>query len=131
MVTIEFLDERGSSWHRAGPYHRVHFKENELNGDGTSVARHRNGYWRNDETIAVKVRLAGSLCEVRFEADDVGEQDGPFERVELVDGAIYAQPGRVLLATLEERTGRWFRLATQTWWPRIVVNHCETVRPEH
>ena len=53
-------------------------------------------------------------------ADD-STTHGPFDHLEFVDGAVYGQPARRLLARLEEQKHTWYSYEDKRSWPNLVV----------
>jgi hypothetical protein len=67
--------------------------------------------------------LPSPACITRFEAespDDSATHDN-FARVEFVDGSVYAQPGRRLLARLDEQERTWYSYEDKRSWTNLVV----------
>jgi hypothetical protein len=46
---------------------------------------------------------------------------GPFDQIEFIDGSVYGQPGRQLLAHLNEEQQTWYSYVDQQSWPKLVV----------
>jgi hypothetical protein len=41
-----------------------------------------------------------------------------------VDGAVYVQPGRRLIARLDEAKNAWFTYEDKRFWPSLIIEHC-------
>ncbi len=125
MVTVRFLRTDGTEVHRAGPFAWVRVAGGSLQAgpDGQEIARYRGGIWTLDGQSVPKYVVHGSTCSVRFEADSPDDSPlyGPFDQVELVDGAVYVQPGRRLLARLDERDQSWYSYEDKRSWRSMVV----------
>jgi hypothetical protein len=46
---------------------------------------------------------------------------GPYDAVEFVDGSVFAQPGPVLLAHLDEDFQEWYSYEDKRGWPNLIV----------
>ena len=126
MVSVEFVNIEGRVAHQAGPFPAVRLDGGRLFAGDRQLGALGGGRWDFGEGSVTRVRLHGSHCTLRFEGDEDGGADarGPFERIELVDGAIYAEPGRVLVARHVERDGRWHSYNDGRVWPVLVVEWC-------
>src|SRR5947209_13838359 len=125
MVTVHFLRTDGREVYKAGPFPWVRAADGSLQAgpDGEEIARYVGGVWAVAGDGAPKCVIHGSTCTARFEGDgpDDSATHGPFDTVEFVDGAVYAQPGRRLLARLDEPDQTWHSYAEQRNWPKLLV----------
>jgi hypothetical protein len=125
MVMVRFLRTEGREVHRAGPFPWVRLGGGslEVGPDGKVIARYRGGIWAVDGHSVPKYIIHGSTCTVRFEADSPNDSatHGPFDKVELVDGSAYVEPGRRLLARLDEHDQQWYSYEDKRRWPKMVV----------
>lgn len=117
--------------YRAGPFPWVRILGESLRvgpEDG-EIGRYRGGIWHTREESGTRIDLHGSSCSVRFEggAGD-SERYGPFDGVEFIDGAIYTQPGHVLLARLDEPNSQWYAYDGGQWWKGLVIEWCDGPR---
>jgi hypothetical protein len=46
------------------------------------------------------------------------------DKVEVVDGALYVQPGHRLVARLDEEKKAWYKYDDKRVWPALVIEHC-------
>ncbi len=80
------------------------------------------GYWHIGNNDSMKLQLHGSNCSVRFEGEaNQTKEYGPFEEVASFYGAIYTQPGRVLLALLNEENNLWYEYDRGRSWPGLFI----------
>jgi hypothetical protein len=132
MVRIEF--ERSThDFYRVGPVPWVQMNAGCLRiGPGNCpAARYHGGIWslEGGENVT-KFGINGSRCMVRFEGDSMNRSiQGPFAKVEVVDGAIYTQPDRHLLARLDEGNQLWFNYEDKHYWPVLVIEDEEGHHP--
>ena len=128
MVTVHFVRTDGRQVHKAGPFPWVRAVDGSLQAgpDGEEIARYVGGVWAVAGDGAPKCVIHGSTCTARFEGDgpDDSATHGPFEKVEFVDGSVYAEPGRRLLARLDEQDHTWYSHEDKRSWPKLVVEKC-------
>jgi hypothetical protein len=82
--------------------------------------------WRHLDlggSCSPKCIIHGSSCTARFEDDGPASATtyGPFDRVEFVDGSVRVEPGRHLLARLDEQERTWYSYEDGRSWQRLVV----------
>jgi hypothetical protein len=125
MVTAHFLGTDGREVHKAGPVPWLRAADGSLQAgpDGEEVARYGDGLWNVGGHDVPKCVIHASTCIVRFEGDgpDDSPEHGPFDAVEFVDGSVFAQPGRRLLAHLHEDSQEWYSYVDKREWPNLVV----------
>jgi hypothetical protein len=125
MVTVHFLRSEGREVLKAGPFPWVRAADGSLQAgpDGQEIARYLGSVWTVAGQDVPKCAIHGSVCTARFESDspDDSTTHGPFDKVEFVDGSVYAQPGRRLLARLDEQEHAWYSYEDKRNWPRLVV----------
>jgi hypothetical protein len=124
MVHIEF-ERTGHNHHKVGPVPWVKLNAGSLRvgPDNHTAARYHDGVWcveGNDNVTRFDIN--GSRCLIRFGGDGTNAAiHGPFDKVEVVDGAVYTQPDRQLLARLDEGNRLWFTYEDQRYWPVLVI----------
>ena len=125
MVTVHFLRTDGREVHKAGPFPWVRAADGSLQAgpEGEEVARYRGGVWTVAGHDVPKCVLSCPACTARFEAErpDGSATHEHFAQMEFVDGAVYAQPGRRLLARLDEQDHTWYSYEHKRSWPKLVV----------
>jgi hypothetical protein len=125
MVTLHFVRTDGKEVHQAGPFPWVRAAGGSLQAgpDGREVARDLGGLWTVAGHDVPNCIIHGSTCTARFEGErpDDATAHGPFDAVAFVDGSVYAQPGRRLLAHLDEQDGTWYSYEDKRRWPKVVV----------
>ena len=134
MITVEFFRPDGKVVHPAESFPWVRVTGDTLLAEpsGEKVARYSGGVWTDaDDTAAPasasKLVVHGSTCSLRFEGDtpDDAITFGPFARVEFLGGAVYGrQPGRRLLARLDEPSKSWYGYENKRTWAGMVVDKC-------
>lgn len=127
MVTL-LLKSHGQEVLRMGPFPWVRVLAASLRvGPGDKeIGQYQEGDWHIADNNGIKLQMHGSFCSVWFEAGADGTKDcGPFEKVEFFGGAIYTQPGRVLLALFDEENKQWYEYDRGQWWPGLLIgkNH--------
>jgi hypothetical protein len=128
MVKVEF--ERSSyDFHKVGPVPWIEMRAGclRLGPDNRTAARYHDGVWSVEGGSNVtKLRIDGSGCMIRFGGYNTNWSiHGPFDKVEVVDGAIYTQPDRHLLARLDEGSQLWFTYDDRRYWPVLVIRDDE------
>jgi hypothetical protein len=125
MVTVHFLRTDGREVHKAGPFPWVRAADGSLQTgpDGEEIACYRGGIWTVDGHGVPKCIVHGSTCTARFEdgISDDSTTHGPFYRLEFVDGSVFADPGRHLLARLDEQEQTWYSYDDRRSWPKLIV----------
>jgi hypothetical protein len=125
MVTVQFMRTDGRRVHKAGPFPWVQAAGGSLQAgpDDEEIARYVGGVWAVAGDSAPKCVIHGSTCTARFEGDSPNDSatHGPFDAVEFVDGAVYVQPGRRLLARLDEPDQTWYSYADRRNWTKLRV----------
>ncbi len=125
MVMVHFLRTEGREVHKAGPFSWVRAADGSLQAgpDGEEIARYQGGVWSVAGHDVPKCIIHGSTCTARFEGDspDDSATHGPFDEVEFVDGSVYGQPGRRLLARLDEQDHTWYSYEDKRSWPKLFV----------
>ena len=125
MVTVHFLRTDGREVYKAGPFPWVRAADGSLQAgpDGEEVARYLGGVWTVAGHDVPKCIIHGSACIARFEGNspDDSTTHGPYDQVEFVDGSVYAQPGRRLLARLDEQEHTWYSYEDKRSWSKLVV----------
>jgi hypothetical protein len=128
MVTVHFLRTDGREVHKAGPFPWLRAVDGSLRAgpNGEEVARYVGGVWNWENVSAPKYVLHGTTCTLRFEGENPDDSTalGPLDRVEVVDGAVYAHPGRRLLARLDEEKKAWYAYEDKRYWPSLLVEKC-------
>jgi len=133
MITVEFFRPDGKEVHPAESFPWVRVAGATLLGEpsGEKVARYSGGVWTDADDKAApasasKLVVHGSTCSLRFEGDtpDDAITFGPFARVEFLGGAVYGQPGRRLLARLDEQSKSWYGYENKRTWAGMVVDKC-------
>jgi hypothetical protein len=128
MVRVEF-EQSGYTHHKVGPapWVELHAGCLRVGPDNHTAACYHGGVGSvegNDHVT--RFHINGSGCVVRFEGDGTEVAiHGPFDRVEVVDGAVYSQPDRHLLARFDEGNQLWFTYKDQRYWPALVVKDVE------
>jgi hypothetical protein len=101
MVTVEFFRSGG---YPSAPLGRFRGCASLHAGpDNEKIASYHGGVWFAAEISAPSYTLHGSSCTVRFQGE--GPEDSVslgLDKVEVVDGAVYTQPGHRLIARLDE-----------------------------
>jgi hypothetical protein len=125
MLTIRFdpLVTGEAFLTNPAPYFRIMEGELLAGPRNLLVASYHNGTWRvGDRYFTVFGTLSPTL--VRFE--NLGEPGttthGPFERAQVIDGAIRdGTPSGGLLAHFDERLGRWYVYPDRANSPTVVL----------
>jgi hypothetical protein len=125
MVTVHFLRSDGTEIYKAGPVPWLRAVDGSLRAwpDGKEIARYEGGIWNAEGHAVAKCVIHASTCTVRYESDnpDDSTAHGPYDTVEFVDGSVFAQPGRHLLAHLDEGFQEWYSYEDKRSWPKLVV----------
>jgi hypothetical protein len=125
MVTLHFVRTDGRVIHWAGPFPWVQATGGSLQSGphGEELACYRGGIWSVAGHTVAKWIVHGTDCIARFLGDDPVDSTtyGPFNMVEFVDGSMYAEHGRCLLARLDEHTQAWYCYEDKRSWLTLVV----------
>jgi hypothetical protein len=86
------------------------------------VARYGGGVWNVAGHDVPKCIVHASTCTVGCEGDNPEDSTthGLLDTVEFVDESDFAQPGRRLLAHLDENFQDWYSYEDKRGWPKIV-----------
>jgi hypothetical protein len=131
MVVVHFLRSDGQTVHTAGPFPWIQAFDGSLQAgpDGNEIALYLGEIWAVADHDALaghevpRCVVHGSECLLRCEGDNSSDSTthGPFDRVEFIDGSVYGQPGRRLLALFDERKHSWYTYDDQRLWMRLVI----------
>jgi hypothetical protein len=133
MITVEFFRPDGREAHAATSFPWVRVAGDTLLAEpsGDKIACYSGGVWTDANDTAApasasKLVVHGSTCTIRFEDDSPDDSTtlGPFERVEFLGGAVYGQPGRRLLARLDEQSKAWYAYENKRAWAGMAVEKC-------
>src|SRR5688572_18851960 len=111
MITLRFVRSDDVETHRAGPFAWIKAADGVIQAgpDGREIAHYMGGIWSVGGRGTTRCIIRSEHGSVRLRANDHGTSQSvaKSEAIEFVDGSIYAQPQRRLLATLQEREHRW------------------------
>jgi hypothetical protein len=125
MVTIHFVLADGREVYSVGPVAWVVATDGSLHvgPDGGQIAHYWGGVWNVAGHDVPKCIVNGSRCSAHFEDGRAPSAvQGPFDRIEFIDRSVYGQPGRQLLAHLNEQAQVWYSYLGQQNWPKLVVD---------
>jgi hypothetical protein len=125
MVIVEFVNGEGRTVRKEGPFWSARVDGVTMEAGGGVIGRLEGGRWRIDEESVTRVRVLAAACSVRFEGESDQDARGPFDRVELVDGALYTEPGTRLAARFDEPARRWHSYDDGCAWPAFVIEGFE------
>jgi hypothetical protein len=127
MVCVEF--ERSGYNEKVGPVPWVELNAGGLRvgPDNRTAASYHGGVWDvGANEHVVRFHIHGSRCMVRCGFDRTKNPIyGPFDKVEVVDGAVYTEPDSQLLARLDEGNQLWFTYEDRRYWPALVIEEGE------
>jgi len=125
MVKVQFLRTGDKLLRTIGPFPwvRLDGKSLQAGPNGEEIAHYHGGVWYAAELSAPKYVVHGSACTVRFQSEGTEEFTipGPLDKVEVVDGAVYTQPGQRLIARLDEERKAWYTYEDKRFWPSLVM----------
>lgn len=126
MLTVHFLQSDGDEVHSIGPIPWLRAADGLLRAgpSGDEIARYLGSVWEAAGHEVTKCSIHASTCTARFEGDEPYDSTkrGPFDTVEFVDGSVYAQPGRRLLARYDEQERTWCSCDDNRRWSSLVVD---------
>lgn len=104
-----------------GPAKEFCLRGPKLLADGNEVACFSEGLWESGALICTTVPIEVEV-KLRFTCDDGRQIDhGPFDSIQLVDGAIRVGPqGDGLLTTLTD-TGKWRLGSNGSEWDCVLI----------
>jgi hypothetical protein len=124
MVRVKFERSRHDT-HQVGPAPWVRLSAASLfiGPDNRPAAHYHGGVWTVEGGASTtRFHIDGGRCVVHFGGDDTPWAiHGPFDKVEVVDGALYTYPDRHLLARLDEGNRLWFTYEDRRYWPVLVI----------
>jgi hypothetical protein len=128
VVSVQFFRTGNQPIRTFGPFPWLRLDATALHAgpDGEEVARYHGGVWSSGEMSAPKYIIHGSTGTLRFEDNKAGDSAklGPFDQVEVVDGAVYSRPDRQLIARLDEENAAWYTYEDKRFWPSLVISEC-------
>jgi hypothetical protein len=120
MLNIRFIRSDDVETHHAGPFAWMQAEGGVMQAGphGETIARYKGGTWsvggRGVTRCIVESRREHGDLHLRVSDQAVSEVVAKSTAIEFVDGAVYAHPGRRLLATLDERQHHW-KSVGKTW----------------
>ncbi len=129
MVEAQFYNYQGRETQRVGPvpWLRLCARSLKAGPNDAEVATYHGGLWSVAGRTAPRYSVHGSVCVARFENDAAEEPVtcGPFEKIEVVDGIVFTEPGHHALARLDEAKRRWYACDDGHWWSSLLLQKCD------